>query len=169
MTHILHPTHTVRIALILTTLTTAACATAAPGLSVDGLRAPVGARLVPQPLLPADPSLRFDVSAYYVNEPGHVEARVRLEPDARSRSVTIEWWSDDGAGGSHLISLDGDQSARVYRYPIKRMTEGTYRVAAILLRNDGSSVRRERRVVVIGENANIMNTPIDSIADEPLR
>lgn len=167
MTHILHLTHTVRIALILTTLATSACATVAPGLSVDGgLRAPVGARLVPQPLVPNDPSLTLDVSAYYATEPAEIEARVRIQPDPRSRAVTIEWWSDDGAGGSHLISLDGDQSARVFRYPIKRMAEGAYRVAAVLVRKDGSSVRRERRVLVIGENRSIM---MESIADEPLR
>jgi hypothetical protein len=138
-------------------------------LSVDGgERTPVGARLLPLPLIASDPSLKLDVSAYYVSEPGHIEAKVRVEPDSRGRSVTIEWWTDEGVGGSHLISLDGDQSARVFRYSITRMTEGQYRVAAVLRRNDGTSARRERRVLVIGES-NIMNTPKGSIADEPLR
>jgi hypothetical protein len=159
--------HLVRIALILTTLTTAGCATAAPGLSA-GMHAPVGARYVPQPIMPADASLKLDVSAYYVNEPAQVEARIRVQPDPRIRSVTIEWWTDDGVGGSHLISIDGDRRATVFRYPIKRMTEGHYRVAAILHRNDGSSVRKERRVLVIGEGDNMMPTPMISIADEPL-
>jgi hypothetical protein len=160
--------HTAQLALILTTLTTAACATATPGLSVDaGARPPVGARLVPQPSITGDPSLKLDVSAYYVNEPGRIEAKLRIEPDPRSRSVTVEWWTDDGVGGSHLITLDGDQAARVFRYPITRMTEGEYRVAAILRRSDGTTVRRERRVLVIGQSN--LTTPMASIADEILK
>src|SRR4051812_35982622 len=98
-------------ALILTALTTSACASVSPGLAVDpGHRAPVGARLVPQPITPNDPSLKLELSAYFVNEPAQIEARIRVEPDARSRSVTIEWWTEDGVGGSHFVALEGDQS-----------------------------------------------------------
>lgn len=115
--------------------------------------------------MPNDPSLRLDLSAYYVNEPAQIDARMRVQPDARSRSLTIEWWTEDGVGGSHLISLDGDQSAATFRYPISRMTEGEYMVTAVLQRNDGSTVRLQRRVLVIGEHG-VPGPP--GIADEPI-
>lgn len=90
------------------------------------------------------------LSAYVAPEPGQIVARVRVEPDLRSRGLTIEWWTFDGVGGSHLINLEGDRAAIRHDYPIKGMEAGAYVVTARLTRNDGSEVKREARVIVVG-------------------
>lgn len=94
--------------------------------------------------------LTIKLSAHVAPEPADVVARVRVEPDLRSRGLTIEWWTLDGVGGSHLITLDGDRAAIRHDYPIKGMEAGEYVVTARLTRNDGSQVKREARVNVVG-------------------
>ncbi len=87
-----------------------------------------------------------------INEPAQVTALVRVEPDPRSRSLTIEWWTmDDLVGGSHLITLEGDRSATYHSYPIKRMEAGEYDVMAVLTRRDGTKVKKQTKVIVTGE------------------
>jgi hypothetical protein len=103
--------------------------------------------------------LTIRLSAYVVPEPAEIRVETRVEPDPRSRELTIEWWSEDGTGGSHLISLEGDRSSARNDYPIKRLSAGEYVVTAILERNDGSSVRREARVLVVGEGARLPVNP----------
>ena len=66
----------------------------------------------------------------------------------RSRSVELEWWSIDGGGGAHLITLEGERAAIRHQYSIKRLDAGEYEVAAILRRNDGTRVRRTAMVYV---------------------
>ena len=58
--------------------------------------------------------------------------------------------TDDLSGGSHAISLEGDRAAVTHHYPLKRLAPGRYVVAAILRRSDGSEVRRESFVTVLG-------------------
>jgi hypothetical protein len=102
-------------------------------------------------VLARDP-LTISVSHHVINEPAQVIAFVRVEPDARSRSLTIEWWTmDDLVGGSHLIALEGDRSAAHYSYPIRWMEAGEYDVTAVLTRDDGTQVRRQTKVIVTGE------------------
>ena len=48
-------------------------------------------------------ALTLELSASIAPEPADVDVRMRLERDARSRALTIEWWNADGVGGSHLI------------------------------------------------------------------
>jgi hypothetical protein len=93
----------------------------------------------------------MELSRYPVSEPAEVIANLRVEPDDRSRSVTIEWRTEDGVGGSHLIPLDGEKSALRYVYPISHLTEGDYLVSAFLQRSDGTSVLQQRRIRVIGK------------------
>ena len=91
------------------------------------------------------------MSTYMVTEPGHVVVRLRVEPDPRSRALTLEWWSADEVGGSHLITLEGDRAPIRQDYAIKQLAAGRYVVTAVLKRSDGSELRRQRRVFVIGE------------------
>lgn len=93
--------------------------------------------------------LAIHVRTRMAREPADVLVRARVEPDPRSRELTIEWWSADGIGGSHLISLAGDRSATWHDYFIKRMEAGRYEVAAVLKRNDGTEVRRTITVIVL--------------------
>jgi len=86
-------------------------------------------------------------------EKGGAFIRTRLQPDARSRALTIEWWTADFVGGSHLISLDGDLSASRHEYLIKGLAAGEYVVTAVLKRNDGTQVRRETSLLVAGVSA----------------
>jgi hypothetical protein len=81
---------------------------------------------------------------------GTASVRMRVEPSVLSRSVEVSWWSTDGLGGSHLITLDGDRAARRYDVPIKRLDPGHYEVTALLMRADGTRVRRSTTILVIG-------------------
>jgi len=91
------------------------------------------------------PRVTFEKSGVFI--------RTRLQPDARSRALTIEWWTPDFVGGSHLISLDGDLSASRHEYLIKGLAAGEYVVTAVLKRNDGTQVTRETRLLVAGVSA----------------
>ena len=97
--------------------------------------------------------LTLALSTNVAPAPAQVTARISVEPDARSRSLTVEWWSEDGAGGSHGISLDGDRAAARQDFSIKRMEAGTYIVRAVLVRDDGSIVKKESNLVVVGEGS----------------
>ena len=99
---------------------------------------------------PKDP-LAIVIATRFAPEPGEVQVRTRVEPDERSRELTIEWWTPEGFGGSHLITLPGDRAATWHTYFIKRMEAGEYEVAAVLKRNDGTEVRRKLTVTVVGE------------------
>src|SRR5687767_2523284 len=71
----------------------------------------------------ADP-LTMKLSAYMAPARAEVTVRARVEPDARSRELVIEWVADDLSGGSHTISLDGARAAAVHHYPLKYMAPG---------------------------------------------
>jgi hypothetical protein len=79
-----------------------------------------------------------------------VVARMRVEPDARSRELTVEWVAEDLSGGSHAITLNGASAATTHHYTIKHMSPGNYVVTAILRLNDGSEIRRASTVTVVG-------------------
>ena len=104
---------------------------------------PVAAEKKPEPLT-------MNLSARISTIGSDVIVRARVEPDARSRELTIEWVADDLSGGSHAISMAGAQAARTHQYPLKGMGPGEYRVTAILRFNDGSEIRRSSTLMVIG-------------------
>jgi hypothetical protein len=91
------------------------------------------------------------ISPQVANAPAQVVVRVRVEPDPRPRELTIEWWSEEGVGGRHSQSLEGEEAPSLYRYAIKRMEEGEYVVTARLTRDDGSELTRDAKVIVAGE------------------
>ena len=144
----------VNLAIILLAATTASCATALSDTHVAADRSFGVLARTPNVVRAAatrEP-LTISVSHHVINEPAQVTAFVRVEPDPRSRSLTIEWWTmDDLVGGSHLITLEGDRSATYHSYPIKRMEAGEYDVMAVLTRNDGTKVKKQTKVVVTGE------------------
>jgi len=80
---------------------------------------------------------------------GPVSVRLRVEPNALSRSMEISWWSTDGLGGSRMLEIDGDRAAIRYEFPIKRIDPGEYEVSAVLTRADGTRVRRTATVIVV--------------------
>lgn len=142
------------LAILLLAVTTASCATALSDVHVSADPSigvlPRTAHVVRAAA--AREPLTISVSHHVINEPAQVTAFVRVEPDARSRSLTIEWWTmDDLVGGSHLITLEGDRSATYHSYPIKRMEAGEYDVMAVLTRDDGTKVKKQTKVIVTGE------------------
>lgn len=79
-----------------------------------------------------------------------VVVRARVEPDARSRELTIEWVADDLSGGSHFISLNGARAAATHRYALKHLSPGKYEVTAILRLSDGTEIRRRSNLLIVG-------------------
>ena len=94
--------------------------------------------------------LAMKLSANISPAKNDVTVRARVQPDARSRELTIEWVADDLSGGSHAISLEGARAAATHQYTLKRMSPGQYVVTAILRRTDGTEVRRESNLLVVG-------------------
>jgi hypothetical protein len=82
---------------------------------------------------------------------GDVMVKMRVEPDPRSRELTLEWVGEDLSGGSHAITLNGALAAATHQFALKRLSPGTHVVTAILRRSDGTEVRREATVTVVGE------------------
>ncbi len=95
-------------------------------------------------------ALTISLSANVSVARNEVTVRARVEPDARSRELVIEWVSDDLSGGSHAISLEGSRAAPAHRYTLKHLTPGQYTVTAILRRNDGTEMRTESNLWVVG-------------------
>jgi len=96
----------------------------------------------------ADP-LSLQVSPLILFAEGDVSVRLRVEPDARSRAMTVEWWSPEGGGGLHLINLEGDRAAIRHTFVIKHLAAGDYTVAVALQRSDGTRVVRSVPLTVI--------------------
>lgn len=80
-----------------------------------------------------------------------VLVRLRVEPNVRSRELTIVWMSDELAG-SHGFMLNGDRAAVTHQFPLKNLVEGEYVVAAILRLDDGTEIRRTGRLLVVGSS-----------------
>ena len=117
----------------------------------------VGAHEFAAPILPAARSVAptgepLAVRVYPTVAPAKSDAwvNVRVEPDQRSVSLVIAWLSDDGTGGSHLITLEGANAAVRHQYPIRGLAPGDYEVTAVLTRQDGSTVQRSVRLLVAG-------------------
>jgi hypothetical protein len=123
-------------------------------ITLAACAAPMTAGQVVTPSSDGNP-LRLAVSAYIAAAPGQITVYTRAEPDERSRSLTIEWWSAEGVGGSHAISLNGEFSPARHDYAIKRLVAGQYVVSAVLTRNDGTQLRRETNVLVVGEGGRL--------------
>jgi hypothetical protein len=116
-------------------------------------------------------SLTMTLSANVSVVRKEVTVRARVEPDARSRELIIEWVADDLSGGSHAISLEGARAAAAHRYTLKHLTPGQYVVTAILRRNDGTETRRESNlwVVGVGEAVGFGGNPIQGSAGGIMR
>jgi hypothetical protein len=97
--------------------------------------------------------LAISMSARMAPARSDVVARMRVEPDARSRELTVEWVAEDLSGGSHAITLDGANAAATHHFTIKHMSPGAYVVTAILRLSDGSEIRRASTVTVVGLGA----------------
>jgi hypothetical protein len=94
-------------------------------------------------------ALTLTVSPRVMTAESDVWVRVLVARDARSRALDIAWWSDEGGGGAHLITLEGDRAARYHQFRIVRLEPGAYEVAATLTRSDGTHVRRTLQVFVV--------------------
>jgi hypothetical protein len=120
--------------------------------------APSFAEKKPQPL-------SLSLSSHMLAEPAQVSVHMRVEPDARSRSLLVQWWTPDGVGGSSLIELDGDRAAIRHTYPIRRIEAGQYTVTAILIRDDGSQVRKQQMMTVVPNGGRFQDVRAGSGAD----
>jgi hypothetical protein len=137
------------LAIVLSIVTVSCAAMTAPllasaGPGPDRRQAPVAARVAS-----AEP-LSIDVYPRVASDGDQVSVRMRIEPNQLSRSVEVSWWSTDGLGGSRIMEIDGDRAAIRYEFPIKRIDAGEYEVSAVLLRADGTRVRRSVPVLVVG-------------------
>jgi hypothetical protein len=94
--------------------------------------------------------LAIKMSHYMATAESDLVVRMRVEPDALSRELVVEWVADDLSGGSHTITLEGARAASSHQYSIKRLTAGAYVVTAILRRSDGSEIKRAANVTVLG-------------------
>lgn len=94
--------------------------------------------------------LTMSLSANVAVARNEVTVRTRVEPDARSRELIIEWVADDLSGGSHAVALEGSRAAPSHRYTLKHLAPGQYTVTAILRRNDGTEARTESSLLVVG-------------------
>lgn len=138
-----------RSVFVLLVLATAACAPA-----LNDARAVPRARVGELPSRASAPTPRkpmtLSLSAYVAREFSDVLAHVQVAPDPRSRRLVLEWWSSAGAGGSHTIDVDGDRASSNYRYAMRQMAAGEYRVTATVIRADGSRVARTVQLIVAG-------------------
>jgi hypothetical protein len=141
-------------------------ARATPRTSLPPSRPPVGANVVRQPAAAPTKALKLDLSTYVGIEPVDVIASARVEPDTRSRWLMFEWRTPDGVGGSHLVSLDGESAPLRHVCAIAHMTEGDYIVSAVLQRDDGTFVRQQRFVRVLGKGES-WSPPTMGIAEDP--
>ena len=123
-------------------------AVASPAMADSG--APAGTARAAQRADGAEP-LSIQVYPRIVNN-GYVSVRLRVEPNALSRTMEVSWWSTDGLGGSRMLEVDGDRAAIRYEFPIKRIDPGEYEVSVVLTRADGTRVRRSATVLVVGRD-----------------
>ncbi len=137
--------------IVLGAMASASCATAIQDthLASAGTVAAVPAAVSASRARQADP-LQIDVYPRITSDQGDAWVRLRIEPDSRSRSLDLEWFSADGVGGAHLITLEGERAPVRHQFPIKRLAAGEYDVIAVLTRNDGTTVRRTTTVLVVG-------------------
>jgi hypothetical protein len=116
------------------------------GVLVAGFTSQAGATEREEKVKALTMSLSHNVSAARSD----VTVKARVEPDARSRELVIEWIADDLSGGSHTVMLEGDRAARSHRYTLKHLTPGAYSVTAVLRRNDGTESRSTSSLLVVG-------------------
>ena len=138
-------------AIVLGAMATTSCATAIQNTSMASastMAATPAAVPVSRPRH-TEP-LQLDVYPRITSAQGDAWVRLRIEPDARSRSVDLEWFSAEGGGGAHLITLEGERAAIRHQFPIRQLAAGEYEVTAVLTRNDGTTVRRTATVLVVG-------------------
>ena len=138
-------------AVVLGAMTTASCATTVRDTHVAfaATMAATPAAAIASRAANAE-ALEIDVYPRVTYAQADAWIRLRIEPDARSRTVELDWFSPDGGGGAHLITLEGDRAAIRHQFPIKRLAAGEYEVTAVLTRNDGTSVRRTTSMRVVG-------------------
>jgi hypothetical protein len=137
-------TRNIRLLLVSGAFASMAATMASPlGANSDAAAAAPAARAT------GDEALAIDVYPR-ISSDGPVSVRLRIAPNVLSRTVEVSWWSTDGLGGSRQLEIDGDKAAIRYEFPIKRIDPGEYEVAAVLIRSDGSRIRRSASVLVVG-------------------
>ena len=95
--------------------------------------------------------LAVSLSAHIATAPAQLVVRTRVEPDARNRQLLIQWWNEEGIGGSHAVSLEGDRAPIRHDCAIKSVAAGEYTVTAVLTQKDGKQLHRATRLIVIPE------------------
>ena len=111
--------------IVLSAMASVSCATAIQDThhASASTMAAVPAAVSPSRARHADP-LQMDVYPRITSDQGDAWVRLRIEPDARSRSLDLEWFSADGGGGAHLITLEGEHAPIRHQFPIRRLAAG---------------------------------------------
>jgi hypothetical protein len=115
-----------------------------------------------------DDPLTLTVSPFVMSAKDSAVVYLRVEPDVRSRSMTIDWFGE-GGGGSHLITLEGERAAIRHRFELKRLDAGEYNISAMLLRSDGTRVIRVTRLIVLSCGCPSSSEPSAPLKRSPLR
>jgi len=88
-------------------------------------------------------------SGYFVFEPAWIRLRVRVEPEAENRGLTVALHGDDYDTSSYE-QLDGDHAPRTRWVTFKDVPAGVYTVTAIVERAEGRPWRATAGVTVMG-------------------
>jgi hypothetical protein len=87
----------------------------------------------------AQEPVRIAASPTFAFAPALVRVRVRVEPNAANRTLTITADSD-GYYRSSLIELEGDTSERTFFVEFKRVPAGQYQLSAVVRNGSGENV-----------------------------
>jgi hypothetical protein len=87
----------------------------------------------------AEEPVRIAASPAFAFAPALLRVRVRVEPNAANRTLTITADSD-GYYRSSLIALDGDTSERTFFVEFKRVPAGQYQLSAVVRNGSGENV-----------------------------
>jgi len=79
--------------------------------------------------------------------------KVRVEPDARNRSLVVEWFLFEGFESRKFFQLEGEAAKKWYEFRIKFEESGEWTIRAILKRNDDSQSSSATTVRVIGPDS----------------
>jgi len=87
----------------------------------------------------AEEPVRIAASPTFAFAPALLRVRVRVEPNAANRTLTITADSD-GYYRSSLIELEGDTSARTFFVEFKSVPAGQYHLSAVVRNATGENV-----------------------------
>lgn len=123
-----------------------------PALRASVLLLLLGAVWLALSALANEPRLQINVEGgRYVFEPASIRLRIRVEPDAENRALTVALLSE-GYETSSLEELHGVRAARTRWVEYKAVPAGSYDVEAVVHRPSARAWRASGRLVVLARH-----------------